>query len=233
MKVTLLNHTPLWIAAKAIRTAWDSHDKSDTKKIEIDYALDDPADFHKDGMVVIGEKDKELIDRVGNKLSHSSTLEHLSYVFEIKGVSRALLQEIVRHRISSFTVKSTRYTLKELKKEKPFMEHGHLTEEGFAKSEKYLVMTGNIYVDTASMQALGELQGLLFMGISNDIAKYCLPEALKTELVWTANARSIQNFLTLRSDKSALWEIRDLARAVFEAIPDDHKYLFEHCMKDN
>lgn len=45
MEIILLNHTPLNIASRAIRTCWQSFDRSDNG----------------------GEKDKELIDRVGNK----------------------------------------------------------------------------------------------------------------------------------------------------------------------
>ncbi len=203
MKVTLLHHTSLEICAHAIRTCWQSFDKSDNG----------------------GEKDRELIDRVGNKYKHASTLEHLVYTFYIQGISRALLQELARHRMASLSVKSTRYTLKELKNEEPFEEND------FERAKKYLVLTGNEMVDSMSIKALNNLQKVLKEGISNDIAKYCLPECYKTELTWTINARSLQNFLALRSSKSALWEIRELALEVFKAVPEDHKYLFEECIQ--
>ncbi|WP_200762920.1 FAD-dependent thymidylate synthase [Nitrosophilus alvini] len=202
MKVTLLHYTPLEICAHAIRTCWQSFDKSDHG----------------------GEKDKELIDRVGNKFKHSSTLEHLVYTFYIQGISRALLQELARHRIASLSVKSTRYTLKELKAAEPF------DENDFEGANKYIVLTGDERVDRASIKALNNLQTLLKEGISNDIAKYALPECYKTELTWTINARSLQNFLSLRSSKSALWEIRNLSFKIFETLPEDHKYLFEDCL---
>ena len=58
MKVTLMHHTPLWVASDAIRTCWSSHDKSDTT-----YQQNESGD----GMhFKCGEKDKELIERVGN-----------------------------------------------------------------------------------------------------------------------------------------------------------------------
>ena len=202
MKVTLLHYTPLPVAAHAIRTCWQSFDKSDGG----------------------GPKDQELIDRVGNKYKHASTLEHLVYTFYIQGISRALLQELARHRMASLSVKSTRYTLKELKNAKPF------NEDDFESASRFIVLTGNEMVDRASIKALNELQKILQSGISNDIAKYCLPECYKTELTWTINARSLQNFLHLRSSKSALWEIRELAFAIFEALPKDHKYLFADIM---
>ena len=198
MEITLLQHTSLAVCASAIRTCWQSFDKSD------------------DG----GEKDKELIDRVGNKFKHASTLEHLVYTFYIQGISRALLQELARHRIASLSVKSTRYTLKELKAEESY------DSKDIERAGKYLVMTDNEKVNEMSIKALENLRQILKEGISNDKAKYCLPESYKTELTWTINARSLQNFLTLRSSKSALWEIQDLAHKLYSSLPKEHQYLF-------
>ena len=102
MQVDLLSNTDLRICATAIRTCYQSFHLSD------------------DG----GEKDKALINKVGNINKHASTLEHLGYTFYISGISRALLQELARHRIASLSVKSTRYTLKELENEEPFILPG-------------------------------------------------------------------------------------------------------------
>ncbi len=225
MKVELLQHSSLTVCATAIRTCWASHDKSDNG----------------------GEKDKDLIDRVGNKFKHASTLEHLTYTFYISGISRALLQELARHRMSSPSVKSTRYTLKELKEEESFTDGMSMVElkekytnptevyndKHMVRASKYLVWSEVLGVDFASVVALENLRLMLLEGVSNDRAKYCLPESYKTELTWTINARSLQNFIALRSSKSALWEIQDLARTLFEVLPSDHKYLFESCVKED
>jgi thymidylate synthase (FAD) len=202
VEITLLHYTPLEVCAHAIRTCWQSFDKSDEG----------------------GEKDRALIDRVGNKFKHASTMEHLVYTFYIQGVSRALLQELARHRMASPSVKSTRYTLKELKEGVPF------EKDDYQGAERFIVLTGNALVDTASIKALNALQAILQSGVGNDIAKYCLPESYKTELTWTINARSLQNFLTLRSNKAALWEIRKMAYALYATLPEDHQYLFEGCI---
>ena len=219
MKVELLQNTSLAICATAIRTCWQSFDKSDNG----------------------GEKDCDLIDRVGNKFKHASTLEHLSYTFYISGISRALLQELARHRMASLSVKSTRYTLKELKDEMSFtdgMSMAELLEKytnpddvyadiHMVRASKYIVWSGILSVDFASIVALENLRIILLDGVSNDKAKYCLPESYKTELTYTINARSLQNFLRLRSSKSALWEIQDLSKMLYDHLPQDHKYLFE------
>ena len=222
MNVELLQHTALSVTAHAIRTCWQSFDKSDEG----------------------GEKDLALIDRVGNKFKHASTLEHLNYTFYLSGISRALLQELARHRMASLSVKSTRYTLKELKEEETFTtglsmlelkekytNPNEVYEDKYVKrAQKYLVFTNVLSVDFASIVALENLRLILLDGVANDKAKFCLPESYKTELTWTINARSLQNFLSLRTSKSALWEIRDLANMVYNTLPDEHKYLFDDCV---
>ncbi len=100
-------------------------------------------------------KDKELIDRVGNKFKHASTLEHLNYTFYIQGISRACLQEVARHRHTSPSVKSTRYTLKELRNEAEFKIGD------FENASRYLVLCGNEEVDNASIKALENLRTIL------------------------------------------------------------------------
>lgn len=107
-----------------------------------------------------------------------------------------------------------------------------LTDEQKQRASKYITMTGNDAVDYATVQALENLRKLVVEGVANDVSKYCLPEALKTSLIWTINARSLRNFLTLRSSKRALWEMRELAAKVFAAIPDDHQFIFADCMED-
>ena len=203
--ITLLHHTPLHICSNAIRTCWQSFDKGDCG----------------------GEKDIELIDRVGNKFKHASTLEHLTYNFYIKGISRACLQELARHRMASFSAKSSRYTLKELKDEPSFLP---INEVNTQRAEKFIVFTSSQRVNHASIHALENLRQILSENISNDIAKFAMPESYRTELSFSINARSLQNFLSLRSSKSALWEIRALALAIFESLPEEHKFIFKDCI---
>ena len=56
--------------------------------------------FEKDNSAFIAN----LID-----MGHLSPVEHASFTFSIEGVSRALLAQITRHRVASFSVRSQRY----------------------------------------------------------------------------------------------------------------------------
>ena len=212
MPAQLLHHTPINIADFAISRCWDK-----------------PCDM--------ANPNYDKIDRIANKFKHESTIEHLSYSFHITGVSRALLQEHARHRIGSFSVKSTRYTLGALKSEPHFLGYSCISEgtyeehnDGFNRAKKYLKFTGNIHVDLASIIALDNLRDLVVSGLANDLTKYALPESFLTDYVWTVNARALRNFLSLRSSSSALWEIRDLASDIYQSTTDDHKFLFTSCM---
>lgn len=208
MKVELLNHTPLNIADIAICKCYGNEPHSDEDKV------------------------KNRINRVANVSKHASVIEHLVYSFDIDGISRACLQELARHRIASYTVKSSRYTLKELRGEKPFE-----TFDDLNRVDKYCVLPNresyepmDLAIAEGILHNLEILRKTIELGIPNDIAKYTLPEAYKTSLVMTINARTLQNFLTLRTSKKALWEIQLLAKAMYEVLPDNHKFLFNGCI---
>lgn len=276
IKVTLQHHTPLYISADGARTCWSSQDKSDTCKHQaVTYTsrLDDSIRTecsiceteHLD-VVTIGPKDLALIDRVGNQFHHASILEHIAFNFFIDGISRACLQELARHRIASLSVKSSRYTLKELKDEKLLISKDFIEDSPEFKYqgdgwwikdgipyysdrlnntmvydtklvEQYCVIPQNLmsyqkklhYVNKGRM--LWCVQQNLLEGQSNDIAKYDLGESYRTQLTWTINMRSLQNFLFLRSDKKALPEIQHLAQLIYDQLPADAQSLVVHCLK--
>jgi thymidylate synthase (FAD) len=213
LEVKLLHSTPLEIADIAICKCYGNEPHSDEAKV------------------------KARINRVANVSKHASTIETLVYSFDISDISRACLIELSRHRIASYTVKSSRYTLQELKKEAEFIREGvnekgnisiTITDELVERASKYVVLTGNSQVDTSIMEALENLRFMILQDIPNDIAKYCMPEAYKTSLVMTINARALQNFLELRSSKHALWEIQNLSKAMYDALPENHKFLFDY-----
>lgn len=108
-----------------------------------------------------------------------------------------------------------------------------LNEKNKPRVSKYIYLTEDLDVDSNNVLALENLRLCLTNGKKNDVAKYCMPEAYKTSLVLTGNARVIQNFLSLRTDKHALAEIQVLAHKIYEAIPPEHKFLFEDSIKLN
>lgn len=239
MDVILTSELGLPPVIQAGRMSHDNHDRSDSMMV---MACPDCDHIHTDLNTTkcscgsnkplvkefyAGKKDLDLVERIGNKFKHKSVLEHMVYSFDINGISRALLQELARHRTASLTVKSTRYTIKELKNEEMF---DVCNQNDVVRASKYLVFTGVGIVDSASVEALEKLRLVLNQGVSNDKAKYCLPESYKTRLQWTMDGRNLQSFLELRSSKDALWEIRELANKIYEALPVQHQFLYSPFM---
>lgn len=197
MKVTLLNYTPLEIAIQSIRTCWDSNDLSDN----------------------FGPKDTKLLETIV-KSRHLSTLEHIFYNFKIQGISRACLQELARHRIASFSVKSSRYTLRELLK-----NNTQKTENEFLR--EFLVPSSNEIIDSANIETLKKIKILLQSGVKNDVVKYLLPEAYKVDLHFSINCRALLNLLELRLANRAHFEIRELAKNLLSVLPQEHAKIYE------
>ena len=184
MKVILLNKPNLSLVIQATRTCYDSMDKSDN----------------------LGEKDLALLKKIIDS-KHESVLEHLVFTFKIEGISRACLQELARHRIASYSVKSTRYTLKELRN----------TPDN--ELEKFLIEDIGPIVKSSAIDSLKKIKMMLNMSNPDmDKIKYALPECYKTELVWTINLRSLRNFLKLRLSLKAHQEIRKLATIIYSCL---------------
>ena len=167
----------------------------------------------------------EVLGRI-IKAGHESILEHITLTYSIKGISRALLQELARHRHISLSVESTRHTLH---------KYLNMSEDDYTEFfEKYietLPLTSNPELNQACCGAcLGVLKGL--EGIHNDELKYYLPEFWPTNLVLTSNVRELRHILDLRTAPAALKEFRFLARAMYETVPDEYKYLLKDCVHE-
>jgi thymidylate synthase (FAD) len=65
---------------------------------------------------------------------------------------------------------------------------------------------------------------LLDKGVAREQARMVLPMSLYTEAIWTCSFQAVMNFLELRLDTHAQWEIRQYALAIQEmmtsALPD-------------
>ena len=167
------------------------------------------------------EKTAAFLDMLSG-LGHESPIEHASFTFGIEGVSRALLAQITRHRIASFSVQSQRYvkedqfeyvTPPEIENDpeakKVFIEamersqeyYDRLTEELKAKHKARLILAGE---DEKSAERAAEKQAI-------EDARFVLPNACCTKMIVTMNARSLYNFFSHRCCNRAQWEIRCLA----------------------
>ena len=61
---------------------------------------------------------------------------------------------------------------------------------------------------------------LLELGVSRELARLVLPVNLYTEFYWKVDLRNLFNFINLRSDSHAQFEIREYSDAIFKIIKD-------------
>jgi len=150
------------------------------------------------------------------KMNHLSPLEHASFTFGVEGVSRALLAQITRHRIASFSVRSQRYVSEE--------EFGFILPPSIEKLGK--LESGqtakDIYIQQMQQIAQWYKEWQVLLGgkgeSSNEDARFVLPNATETKIIFTMNARELLHFFTLRCCDRAQWEIRSLAWAMLQNV---------------
>lgn len=183
------------------------------------------------------ESDAKFV-RMLASMGHASPIEHASFTFGIEGVSRALLAQITRHRIASYSVQSQRYVrMNDFK----FVIPPEVESDPDAKAAflKAMEEEAQHYLNIAA--ALQEKHKAKFMAeglsekeaekkaekLANEDARFVLPNACETKMVVTMNARSLQNFFHLRCCNRAQWEIRALAEEMFKLVYPIAPALFE------
>jgi thymidylate synthase (FAD) len=161
------------------------------------------------------ETAKQKIRRV-TAYGHGSVIEHASFTFSIEGVSRAMTHQLVRHRIASYTQQSQRYV------EYNTLE-SYVTPPSIEKDKK---------VKTNYEQTLTKIsetyQNLLKMGIPKEDARFILPNAAKTNIIVTMNARELRHFFNLRCCQRAQWEIKQTATEMLKLAKKATPALFEN-----
>ena len=152
----------------------------------------------------IGDKDNAKFINILTKMNHFSPFEHASFTFAIEGVSRALLAQITRHRIASFSVRSQRYVSEG---EFNYVVPPAIEALGADAAAKYRSQMEQMLVWYREWQtALGDSGEK-----SNEDARFVLPNACETKMIVTMNARELMHFFELRCCNRAQWEIRGIA----------------------
>lgn len=137
---------------------------------------------------------------------HMSVFEHASITFQVEGISRACMAQLTRHRLVSFCVESQRYNRYDLSG-----FDWYVIPPSFDGEKGTLPAP---FFDTAMASASFDYKKALAHGIKPEDARYLLPEATKTNLVMTMNARNLFHLFDMRLDNAAQWEIRQLMQEV-------------------
>ena len=102
-----------------------------------------------------------------------------------------------------------------------------ITKEQKERASKYVTLTGDAEVDEVLIAQLELSRQLVEKKKANDSISMTLTQAWRYNLTCSMSLTAVQHFLRLRLKRDAHWDIQNLATNIYEAIPNDHKYLYE------
>ena len=191
------------------------------------------------GAKVSFAKQVEEVDEAGEgiirymmKNKHGSPFEHNAFTFHIK-CPIFVAREWMRHRIGSFNEWSGRYSEFEPEFYIPNTEDVRTSVAG-SKPGHYAYKPASTPVAESFKSTLNLecnsmftfYKAVLEMGVAKEQARFLLPVNIYTQFWWTVNARSLMNFLSLRTHETAMWEIQRYAEVVqnffYDFMPVTH-----------
>jgi len=176
------------------------------------------------------EKDKMLLKYLIEN-AHHTPFEHCVFQFHIK-CPIFVARQWMRHRMSSYNEVSARYTEvqdefyipAEFRVQDTHNKQGSLAGKNLDNAKLL-----KIYEDSIKA-AYDSYQKLLEAGVAREMARGILPVAQYTQFYWTINARSLMNFITLRADRHAQYEIRVYAEAIAKIFKEKMPWSYDAFM---
>jgi len=168
---------------------------------------------------IFEEIDPDNAKRIIKKVTgygHGSVIEHASFTFSIEDASRAMTHQLVRHRIASYTQQSQRYVAYDTLADyvtPPSITANPEAKKAFSNTLKNISET---------------YQALLKMGVPKEDARFILPNAAKTNIIVTMNARELRHFFHVRCCTRAQWEMRQAATKMLKQAKKATPALFEN-----
>lgn len=138
---------------------------------------------------------------------HHSVFEHVYFTFKIEGISRACSHQLVRHRHCSFTQRSQRYC----------------SEDGFDFVTPPSIDPKAFANDMEDFKDLYE--DYQRSGVSNEDARFVLPNACETSLYLSCNLRELIHMANERLCMRAQWEIRELVKLMVACVDLDLQFM--------
>jgi thymidylate synthase (FAD) len=162
--------------------------------------------------------------------AHGSVLEHASFSFALRNVSRVFTHELVRHRAgSAFSQESLRYV--------------RLTDIGFrvppalepVRDQVISIVEQLEEFQVTAAQALGiDEEGVPFH-VKKEVTsalRRLAPIGLSTDIVWTANVRTLRHVIEMRTAAGAEEELRQVFDVIARIMQREAPGLFQDFAQD-
>ncbi len=163
--------------------------------------------------------------------AHGSVLEHANYSFALHNVSRTFTHELVRHRAgSAFSQESLRYV--------------RLTDIGFRVApalepvrEQVLAIVEQLEeFQVSAARELGiDAEGVPFH-VKKEVTsalRRLAPIGLSTEIIWTANVRTLRHVIEMRTAPGAEEELRLVFDRIARVMVEEAPGLFQDLSRED
>lgn len=163
------------------------------------------------------------------KKKHLSVGRHCNASFEVIG-SRAMSHQLVRHTHLNYTQESQRYV------KFPKITVDTTMGDIISQVRELFVIPPNVFkngqalIDFTNRCVEENFTYHNFIeeyNIPKEDARYLLPNACKTRLVVSGNLQAWMDFIKLRTDKAAQWEIREIAEQIRDILIQEAPAFFE------
>ena len=175
------------------------------------------------------KRDKKLIKYL-MKHGHHTPFEHIVFTFHIK-TPIFVARQWMRHRIASYNEISRRYTVVEYNEFYIPMNVRVPSEKDKQASikvddKKLLNEVQKVFKEVYEY-TYEKYQHLLQLGLAREMARIILPLGQYTQFYWSVNVRSLMNFINLRADSHAQWEIQQYAIAIAQIFKEKCPWTYE------
>ena len=190
--------------------------------------------IEKAGRTCYQSENKEITEKTAKKFvemvlkrGHESVIEHSNMTVQFNNVSRGFTHELVRHRLCAYSQESTRYVDYAREGQGPDLDRFRLkcvVPPHKNERAKILLEDGR---KISFVEMLNEIEkfyrALRKADWHPEDARQILPQALKAQIVTSANLREWRHIFKMRTSKFAHWEIRkvmgDLLVVVKKIVP--------------
>lgn len=145
------------------------------------------------------------------KSGHETPLEFANAIFEVNGISITCQNQMVQHRHASFCVQSGRYV--DQRENQCILPYELLAQ--YEGAEDYVKEAKALYTK------------LVNNGVKREDARFLLPQGMVTNLCVNFNFRALRQFIKLRLDVHAQWEVRQVAREIYFICLEKWPWLVE------
>lgn len=180
--------------------------------------------YKSENKITEGSAEKLIRNLVKNE--HLAMLEHCPNISVRFIHNRAFTHELVRHRLCSFAQESQRYVKMENKSMEFILPHWLDSEDVDNIADSKIKTKYDIFVNNCT-EAERRYCLLRDLGVLAQDARDVLPNAVKTEIVVTANVREWRQLLKLRTESCAHPEMLRIMRPLLTEFSEKLPALFD------